>query len=79
MSSTNPHFFYIVTNFLGILGYYTGLDEAYLTSQQYNCLRLLAEGKTSKEIAKELALSYRSIEHYLDHIKVKLNLQYKIF
>lgn len=57
--------------------YYTGLGEEYLTSQQYNCLRLLAEGKTSKEIAKELALSYRSIEHYLEHIKVKLNLQYK--
>ena len=34
----------------------------YLTEQQARCLKLLAQGKTSKEIARHLCLSYRTVE-----------------
>ncbi|USQ13459.1 shikimate kinase [Legionella lytica] len=33
-----------------------------LTEQQANCLKLLAQGKTSKEIAKRLSISFRTVE-----------------
>lgn len=34
----------------------------YLTGQQAVCLRLLAQGKSSKEIAREINISYRTVE-----------------
>lgn len=37
----------------------------HLSDQQARCLKLLAQGKTSKEIANELELSYRTVEDYL--------------
>lgn len=41
----------------------------FLSNQQSQCLRLLTHGKTSKEIATEMKLSYRTVEHYLERIK----------
>ncbi len=44
-----------------------------LTKQQISCLRLLALGNTYKQIAVELGLSAKTVEHYLDAVKIKLN------
>jgi DNA-binding CsgD family transcriptional regulator len=44
-----------------------------LTDRQISCLTHLIKGKSHKQIAKELHLSPRTVEHYLDAIKLKLN------
>ena len=44
-----------------------------LSPQQSKCLTLLIKGMSSKEIAREMNLSYRTIEHYLSDIKKKLH------
>lgn len=41
----------------------------YLSQQQSRCLQLLARGKSAKEIAVEMKLSHRTIEHYLEKIR----------
>ena len=48
------------------------LDGAHLTSREVQCLRLLQQGKTAKQTAKKLHLSYRTVESYLDDVKSKL-------
>ena len=44
-----------------------------LTKRQHECLYYLAKGMTMKEIASELKLSPKTIEHYLETVKQKLN------
>lgn len=44
---------------------------AELTKRQAECLYYLTKGKTAKEIAELLCLSHRSIEHYIEAIKIK--------
>jgi DNA-binding CsgD family transcriptional regulator len=44
-----------------------------LTSRQYDCLEQLAFGCTSKEAAKNLGLSYRTVENYLANLKSLFN------
>jgi DNA-binding CsgD family transcriptional regulator len=41
----------------------------YLAAQQSICLKLLATGKSAKEIGQTMQLSSRTIEHYLDRIR----------
>lgn len=41
----------------------------YLASQQSICFKHLLEGKTAKQIAKTMALSNRTVEHYLARIR----------
>jgi DNA-binding CsgD family transcriptional regulator len=41
--------------------------------RQLQCLSLLYLGKTAKEIGQILELSFRTVEGYLDSIKIKLN------
>ena len=41
----------------------------YLAQQQSICLKLLAKGKTAKQIAKSMNLSRRTVEHYLERIR----------
>ena len=49
------------------------IEESSLTSRQLDVLCLLVKGMTSKQIGKALFLSPRTIEEYLDLIKMKLN------
>jgi len=44
-----------------------------LTPQQNACLQALAQGFGIKKIAKNLGLSPRTVEHYLNAVKSKLN------
>jgi DNA-binding CsgD family transcriptional regulator len=47
------------------------------SNQEKRCLNLLYQGKSLKETAKEMDLSYRTAEHYLENIKNKANCQTK--
>lgn len=47
-------------------------EEKLLTKRQLDCLFYLVKGMTAKQIAKKLDLSHRTIEHYIDAIKIKL-------
>lgn len=50
-------------------------DEAtLLTSREREILRLVAEGKTAREIAKTLYISQRTVENYKNNLLKKLNL-----
>lgn len=44
-----------------------------LTKVQTACLKAFAKGGSIKKIAKELGLSPRTVEHYLNILKIKLN------
>jgi DNA-binding CsgD family transcriptional regulator len=43
-----------------------------LTHRQLECLLHLVKGKSMKQIGKEMLLSHRTVEHYLENIKLKL-------
>lgn len=43
------------------------------TSRESECLFLLLHGKTAKEIGVFLNISSRTVETYIEHIKIKLN------
>ena len=44
-----------------------------LTNQQSECLYHLVRGRPIREIAKQMDLSPRTVEHYLEAVKSKLN------
>lgn len=46
-----------------------------LTKTELNVLRLIAEGKTSNEIAEEMFVSHKTIENHRTNINSKLNLK----
>jgi DNA-binding CsgD family transcriptional regulator len=52
-------------------------NEYSLTKKQLDCLLHLVKGRTVKEIAKKLNLSHRTVGHYLDTIKFKMNCECK--
>lgn len=68
------------TETTSIKNYYSGLnlkkfyfsDKDYLTYKEAECLNWYARGMTIKETAKLLNLSHKTIESYLDKIKIKL-------
>lgn len=41
----------------------------YLAKQQSICLALLMQGKTAKEIAIQMSLSFRTVQHYFERIR----------
>ena len=44
-----------------------------LTQRQEECLKHLVQGMSLKQIAKHLSLSPRTVEHYLESVKMKLD------
>lgn len=50
-----------------------GLDS--LTPSERRVLRLIADGKTSKEIAADLGINYRTVENHRTNINTKLDIQ----
>ena len=48
-----------------IIFHKTSHTPVQLTEQQAICLKLLTQGKTSKEIARDLNISYRTVEGYI--------------
>jgi DNA-binding CsgD family transcriptional regulator len=50
----------------------TSKGEVFLSMRERQCLNYLSFGKTAKEIGKELNISYRSVELYLQNVKSKL-------
>ena len=49
-----------------------------LSSRQIDCALLLLEGYSSKEIGKQLSLSYRTIDEYTDALKKKFKARNRI-
>ncbi len=49
--------------------------EEVLTPQEYKVLALVAEGKTNKEVGKDLFLSERTVRNHLSRVLHKLNLK----
>jgi DNA-binding CsgD family transcriptional regulator len=45
--------------------------ETYVTTQELGCLRLLAQGTSYKEIARFLDISPRTVETYLQRVKIR--------
>jgi len=62
---------------IGVMGMSVAIDQApsnkpNLSPQQEKCFQLLLQGLRSREIAEQMQLSCRTIEHYISTIKVKL-------
>lgn len=62
---------------IGVMGMSVTVDQTpsnkcNLSPQQKKCFQLLLKGFNSEEIAEQMRLSRRTIEHYIAHIKVKL-------
>lgn len=52
-----------------------------LTLRENDCLRLTLQGLSAREIADNLMISHRTVEYYLDHIKLKFgcSTKYELF
>ncbi|MFI4955545.1 MAG: helix-turn-helix transcriptional regulator [Gammaproteobacteria bacterium] len=44
-----------------------------LTLREEQCLQHVLIGRTAKETAKTLGISYRTVEDYLNNLKIKFN------
>ena len=56
---------------------FNSVDNIYLTKQEIRCLKLLITGKSFRLIGNALKLSPRTVEHYIENIKHKLNVKTK--
>jgi DNA-binding NarL/FixJ family response regulator len=52
-----------------------GADKSQLTENEQRIIRLIAEGKTNREIAAEVYLSDKTVKNYVSSILSKLNLR----
>lgn len=50
------------------------LDKNSISQRELECLQRLLEDKTAKEIAKELHISHRTVEHHRNRIKWRLGI-----
>jgi DNA-binding NarL/FixJ family response regulator len=57
---------------------YTSEAASLLTIREQDVLRLVMQGKTNKEIAHELHLSIRTVEHHITQILAKLGLKNRV-
>jgi DNA-binding CsgD family transcriptional regulator len=57
--------------------FFNAKPYVYATKQECLCLDLLSKGFTEKEAALALNLSIRTVESYLNNLKLKLGCQYK--
>jgi len=48
-------------------------DDIYLSQREKDCLHYLASGRTMKEIARLINLSPRTVEYYINTLKLKTN------
>lgn len=48
-----------------------------LSERELECFKYIIRGLTSKEIAKEISISHRTVENYCERIKAKLNCRSK--
>lgn len=53
------------------------IQNIYLSQRESECLKLLVRGKTIKMSAKILGLSPRTVEHYLENVKIKMGVNTK--
>lgn len=53
------------------------LKDTYLSTREAECLAYLYDGLNPKDIAKELKISHRTIEGYIEQIKHKMDCKYK--
>ncbi len=60
------------------LSFFSSIPNNELTQRQLDCLYYLVKGMAMKQIAKELSLSPRTVEHYIDAIKQKLNCESRV-
>ncbi len=64
---------------IGVMGmsipHIATLTDEKLSSQQSTCLSFLCRGMTAREIALQMQLSIRTVEHYIAAIKQKLNVK----
>jgi DNA-binding CsgD family transcriptional regulator len=54
------------------------INQYGLSKRQIQCLHYLMENNSIKEIARKLELSPRTVEHYLESVKCKLNCRTRI-
>lgn len=48
------------------------MQKTFLTTREKECLQFISKGYTNKEIARQLSLSPRTIEWYVENIKTKV-------
>lgn len=53
------------------------INNVYLSRRETQCLQLYIKGKTAKEVARILRLSYRTVENYIRNIKIKMGVTKK--
>jgi len=53
------------------------IQNTYISTREYQCLKHLVRGKTMRQIGQILNLSTRTIESYIENVKLKLNVSSK--
>jgi DNA-binding NarL/FixJ family response regulator len=56
-------------------GFLSGTPRANLTKREVKVLKLVASGKTNKEIANRLSVSEKTVKNHLNHIYRKLEVK----
>lgn len=46
--------------------------RSYITPQEYECIKRLPSGKTSKDIARDLNISHRTVEGYFNRVMMRV-------
>lgn len=67
-----------LSKFLEHIGFADYISGNAITKREYDILHLFSYGKTAKEIALDLNISYRTVEIHLKNIKIKVNARNKI-